>query len=145
HLVGWSEAELLGAQPPYVYWPPDEAATIQESLSKAVQGQLPAEGFELRFQRRNGRIFDVLVLIKPIKGAHGEATGWLGSVTDITERKMAQEALRRAHDELEKRVQERTVDLMTANRQLEKAMQERKRLESELLEITEKERRRIGL
>lgn len=145
HLVGWSEAELLGTKPPYAYWPPEEAAAIQASLAKVVQCQVPTEGFELHFRHHNGRIFDVLVLINPIKGVHEELTGWLCSVTDITERKMAQEALRRAHDELEKRVQERTADLMTANRKLEKAMQERKRLENELLDITEKERRRIGL
>lgn len=144
-MVGWSEAELLGTQPPYVYWPPEEAPVTQESLSLAARGQMPAGGFELRFLHRSGKIFDVLLLINPLKDAHGNVTGWLGSVTDITERKMAQEDLRRAHDELEKRVHERTADLMAANRQLEKAMQERKRLENELLEITEKERRRIGL
>src|SRR2546425_6828723 len=43
------------------------------------------------------------------------------------------------------RVQKRTADLKTANARLEAAIGERKRLEHELLEITEKERRRIGL
>jgi signal transduction histidine kinase len=66
-------------------------------------------------------------------------------IGQFMEREMAEEALRRAHDELEKRVQERTGDLMAANAQLENSIQERKRLEHELLEITEKERRRIGL
>src|ERR1035441_8702057 len=54
-------------------------------------------------------------------------------------------ALRRAHDELEMRVQHRTADLKTANARLHAAIAERRRLEDELLEITEKERRRIGL
>jgi signal transduction histidine kinase len=60
-------------------------------------------------------------------------------------RRRAEEALRRAYDELELRVQERTADLRTANAQLKTAIAERRRLEYELLEITEKERRRIGL
>jgi len=61
------------------------------------------------------------------------------------ERCRAEEALRRAYDELETRVQERTADLRTANARLQAAIAERRRLEYELLEITEKERRRIGL
>jgi DNA-binding NtrC family response regulator len=61
------------------------------------------------------------------------------------ERRRAQDDLRRAYDELEMRVQERTADLKTANAKLQAAIAERRRLEYELLEITEKERRRIGL
>jgi signal transduction histidine kinase len=61
------------------------------------------------------------------------------------ERRRAEEELRRAYDELETRVQERTAALKTANARLHAAIAERRRLEYELLEITEKERRRIGL
>jgi signal transduction histidine kinase len=61
------------------------------------------------------------------------------------QRRDAQAALRRAHDELEVRVQRRTAELQLANSDLEASIVERKRLEQELLEITEKERRRIGL
>ena len=61
------------------------------------------------------------------------------------ERRRAEEALRRAYDELEMRVQQRTAELRTANARLQTAIAERQRLEYELLEITEKERRRIGL
>jgi len=61
------------------------------------------------------------------------------------QRRSAEEALRRAHDELEMRVQQRTAELKTANARLQSAIAERRRLEFELLDITEKERRRIGL
>jgi signal transduction histidine kinase len=60
-------------------------------------------------------------------------------------RRTAEEALRRAHDELEVRVQQRTAELKAANAKLQNSIAERKRLETELLEITEKERRRIAL
>lgn len=53
-------------------------------------------------------------------------------------------ALRRAHDELEMRVESRTAALQEAKAKLEKAFEERRRLETELLEIAENERRRIG-
>jgi signal transduction histidine kinase len=59
-------------------------------------------------------------------------------------RAKSEEELRRAHEELELRVERRTADLKAANRKLENVIEERKRLENELLEIAENERRRIG-
>ena len=52
--------------------------------------------------------------------------------TDITSRKQAEEELRRARDELEQRVAERTEALLTANQQLEREMSERRRADIEL-------------
>jgi PAS domain S-box-containing protein len=49
-----------------------------------------------------------------------------------------------ARAELEERVKERTAELTAANTELRAEMAERKRLENELLEIAENERRRIG-
>src|SRR5581483_10935597 len=144
-LVGWSERDLIGATPPYPFFPPEHQESLMASLAPIAEGRVPAEGFELPFQHRSGRNFDVLLLSKPLLDNKGAVAGWLASVTDITARKEAQDALRRAHDELEQRVRERTADLRTANASLEAAMHERQRLEHELLEITEKERRRIGL
>jgi signal transduction histidine kinase/ActR/RegA family two-component response regulator len=66
-------------------------------------------------------------------------------IGQFAHRRQAEEALRRAHDELEVRVMQRTAQLKAANSRLEASMTERRRLEHELLELTEKERRRIGL
>jgi signal transduction histidine kinase len=68
-----------------------------------------------------------------------------GELCQFIQRRTAEEALRRAHDELEIRVQQRTAELKAAYGKLQNSIVERKRLETELLEITEKERRRIAL
>src|SRR5689334_3764125 len=59
-------------------------------------------------------------------------------------RQKSEADLLRAHEELELRVEQRTADLRAANKKLESLLEERRRLENELLEIAENERRRIG-
>lgn len=54
------------------------------------------------------------------------------AMTDITERKLVEQALQQAHDELEKRVLERTVDLQTAVERLQWEISERQRVEEAL-------------
>jgi PAS domain S-box-containing protein len=52
------------------------------------------------------------------------------SAIDITERKLAEQVIEKARDELERRVAERTEDLLQANAELSAEIQERKRFET---------------
>ena len=144
-MVGWTETELIGRKPPFDYWPPEEAESITAALAKVAAGEIPPFGLELRLRRKNGERFDTLLLMTALKDSFENITGWLSSITDITQRKQAEDALRRSHEELELRVRQRTAELSTANAELQAALAERRRLENELLEITDNERRRIGL
>lgn len=144
-MVGWTEAELIGARPPFVYWPPADVETITSALTDVIKGNAPPDGLELCFCRKSGERFDVLILITPLRDDFGNISGWLSSITDITRLKRAEADLRKSHEELETRVRERTADLSAANAKLHAAMAARRQLEQELLDITEKERRRIGL
>ena len=62
----------------------------------------------------------------------------------IRERDRAQEALERQHQRLEELVQERTTQLRQTNVKLTSEIDDRKRLEQELLDVSEREQRRIG-
>src|SRR4030095_13870614 len=63
---------------------------------------------------------------------------------DISSRKGVEEQLRLAHDELERRIQERTRELVQSNQALQAEIVERKKAEEEVLEITQEEQRRFG-
>ena len=144
-MVGWTELELIGRKPPFDYWPPEERERIAVALAKVIEEDGSLGGLELRLRRKNGERFDVLLLMTALKDSFDNLTGWLSSITDITQRKQAEDALRRSHEDLELRVRDRTVELSKANAKLQNSLAERRRLENELLEITDKERRRIGL
>jgi signal transduction histidine kinase len=75
----------------------------------------------------------------------------LRSIRYAIERKRTEEELRRAHDELERRVLERTKELSAANERLREQISERQRAEDELrrlsnrlVDVQERERRSIA-
>ncbi|SPE61511.1 hypothetical protein SBV1_720004 [Verrucomicrobia bacterium] len=96
-MVGWSEAELVGAKPPFVYWPPEEIEAITNALGKVVPEQTPGSGIELRLRRRNGERFFVLLQITLLRNSFGDVTGLVSSALDITERKRAKTRLDSEH------------------------------------------------
>jgi PAS domain S-box-containing protein len=65
---------------------------------------------------------------------NGKPWAVLGIARDITARKQAEEALKKAHKELETRVHDRTAKLAAANRRLEKEIDERKQTEAALVD-----------
>lgn len=96
-MVGWAEGELVGARPPFVYWPQEEIDGITRAMSKVVCGEAPATGLELKFRRRSGERINVLIQVTPLKDAFGNINGWVSSVSDITERKRAEVRLAAEH------------------------------------------------
>ena len=68
----------------------------------------------------------------------------IGLGIDVSERKQAEKILEVAYDEMEKMVEERTAQLAQTNIALKKEILERKKVEKDILEISQKEQRRWG-
>ena len=67
-----------------------------------------------------------------IRDSSGQIIGALETLEDITERKRSEIALQNAHDELEQRVEERTMDLLQFSESLKTEIVERKEAEKKL-------------
>ena len=83
-MTGWAAEELVGATAPYPYWPEEEIPNIRRAFEAALAGETPAQGYELRFRRKDGSRFDVLVKVAPLLESNDMQLGWLGAVTDIS-------------------------------------------------------------
>jgi signal transduction histidine kinase len=68
----------------------------------------------------------------PLRNAKGEIIAGIEAVRNITERKQAEEELKKHRERLEDLVEERTVELKKANVRLQQEIAERERMESEL-------------
>jgi PAS domain S-box-containing protein len=84
---------------------------------------------EYRFRRADGEYSSVVDRAYVVRNAEGEAVRVIGSMMDVTERKEAEEEIRRLNQSLERRVEERTAELEAAVAELRE--NERRLRESE--------------
>ena len=130
-MVGWRIEDLIGAKPPFVYWPPEEINALTDIFSGIFSGSKLSRRFETRLQKRNGTRFEALILVSPLKDREGKLTGWVASVGDITEIKQKEGEIRRLNTELEQRIRQRTAELEAINRSLKIEIEERERLQTQ--------------
>lgn len=111
-------------------------ATIKERWERLKSGfdkDRPIK-LELEALHKDGSSRWLETRAKPIYDAEDNFRGVIGASRDITERKHLEKQIKEAHDELEQKVQLRTKELVMANEQLLKEIEERKRVEESLTE-----------
>ena len=97
-MTGWSESELIGQTPPYSYWAESDYDYLHSKLKDELSGKTVQGGFQVRVRRKNGTMFDARLYISPLIDARGQQTGWMSSMTDITESKRIRDQLAASHD-----------------------------------------------
>ena len=136
-ITGYTREEFI--QDPGLYFRiihPDDRERVALHLREDQFRQELCE-LEFRIVRRDGQERWIGHACQPVVDANGQALGRRASDRDVTERKRAAEGLKKAHDELEQRVQERTTELAKANEAL-------RNISSRILSAQEEERKRIA-
>ena len=97
-MTGWSEEELVGLKAPFPYWPDTDHELLQAKLRDELRGTTLAGGFQVRVKRKSGTLFDARLYLSPLIDAHGHQTGWMTSMTDITEPTRIREQLSASYE-----------------------------------------------
>lgn len=148
YITGFSAKEMVGTQKQWQPFYPQprlvladliiEGLPLDESnglyikgrrYSSLIEGAYEAEGF-FRHLGPAGRW--LFLTAAPLFDTDGYLIGAIETLQDVTERKQAEQALTRAHSELEYLVEQRTKQLSVAKSELEKDIVRRKASENEL-------------
>ena len=118
------------------YVHPGDRAAVNAAFSDSVREGRNTYEIEHRVIRKStGEVRWVQEKCHHVRDASGRATRSLGMVLDITDRKKTEQVLKKAYDELEKKVKERTYELEATVRALELEIEERKEAESRLHQL----------
>jgi PAS domain S-box-containing protein len=142
-VFGWTEAEAVGQTGALIFIPEDiKKGAVEEEIATAMdKGRTPDRRWHLR---KDGSRIWVDGVMTRLDDAAGGPRGFAKIARDATDLREAEDEIRHARDEMEQRVIERTQDLLATNAELERTIAQRQQLERELLEISEREKRRIG-
>jgi two-component system NtrC family sensor kinase len=151
HLLGWARSDMVGTTNQglafYARKRPmlsdlivagDSEALAAHQRSAVIPGAYEAEDF---FPNIGAAGHWLHFTAAPLRDEQGVVVGAIESMRDVTDRRIAENALRRANDNLEHLVEKRTAQLAEANARLEQDIQRRQTADAELrqrnLELTE--------
>lgn len=104
-VFGWAEQEVVGQWPPYI--PASRLPEFEWVRQQLWTGE-EVRDLEMIRERRDGFPLDIRLNIGPLHDADGNIAGAVAILEDITERKQAEQEIRRYSEKLEEMVTERT-------------------------------------
>ena len=97
-MTGWAESDLVGRTAPFPYWPENDRDQLHSLLGEELSGKTTPGGIQVRVKRRDNTLFDARLYVSPLIDAVGKQTGWMTSMTDITEPNRVREQLSASHE-----------------------------------------------
>ena len=116
---------------------PDDRDRIFAEWYRAIEEKLQFKS-EYRFQHLdNGNVTWVFGQVVGKVGDNGQIKSYVGTITDITERKQIEDENKLLNESLERRVAERTAQIEVSNQRLQKEIAYREQIATTLLELTQ--------
>ena len=130
NLTGYNLEEIIGKTPAILESGKHDAEFYEKLIGTISSGKV-YNGVIIN-KKKNGYLYYDEITITPLKDIEGKITHFVQTGKDITDRIEAEEELRKAHEDLEKRVEERTRELSESNRLLKREIADRKFAEENL-------------
>jgi len=128
-MLGYGHDKFIG-KPITNFLDLKNMALFKKQFSRRKLGE--GGKYELTFTRSDGSPLHSLVSANPLFDAQGGFSGSFAVITDITERRRAEEQLLCHHERLEETVKERTAEFSEVIEELRKEISNRRRMEEEL-------------
>lgn len=132
-MTGYTDTEML-QMTPWDITHPDDVADSRGHFMRMLRGEIMNYRPEKRYIRKDGSTFWADLSVTVIRDPQDEIALILAVVINISERKQAEEEVRRLNADLEQRVIERTHALSQTNAALQTEVAERRRTEEALRE-----------
>ncbi len=97
-MTGFEEHEIVDILPPFPYWPTTRHEENSRLFQQELEGRSPAGGIEIKVMRKDGSLFDSRMYVSPLIDSKGQQTGWMTSMTNITEAKRIRDQLSASHE-----------------------------------------------
>jgi diguanylate cyclase (GGDEF)-like protein/PAS domain S-box-containing protein len=99
HTYGYTAKEAIG-RPVSLIVPPDHWEELQRLVERVHQGG-SVQNYETAHVKKDGSRLDVSLTLSPVQDRGGRIVGVSSIARRITERKLAEEAIRQSHEQLE--------------------------------------------
>lgn len=120
--LGYTPSEIIGKEAYKILQDPNDFELIENI--NIQRNNTILSSYELVFIAKDGSRIDFLVSGAPVEGNDGKIIGSIGTMIDITEKKIIEKELKKYRDHLELLVQERTDELQAANEELNSNIEE---------------------
>jgi PAS domain S-box-containing protein len=119
------------------YYPPESLEILNRDIAPVLEQGKSWEGVLDVFDAK-GRRFPLWERADSLRNPQGKMRYGFGLMHDIAERRQAEAAMKKASDELEKRIEIRTAELVEANTKLKQEIEERKKITDAFLDSEQK-------
>ncbi len=118
-IYGYTQEEILG-QSISIFQPEDKEnprnISHEEMEAARLYGSHQSEGWRVR---KDGSLFWGDMVLSVLKNEEGKVKGYAKVTRDLTQLRLSEERIRSLNEDLERRVAERTAEIMVANQGLE--------------------------